>query len=176
MEIVKIDNKIAYYIGRVNNSILIIIVNIPPFKNTDIFLQNLKPLVKEINKEKIIIYIIDPKLENITFREIIKYEAYKDKNKDTAIIDILNFTHISYEELPEEIRSIYEANYKEKLTHLMLVNKEIEHLKQVIEKDKEMIQKYPDDFALKFSLEQLEGRLEELYKEKEEVEKSLEEL
>jgi len=167
MKPVKINNVLAYYIGAVNSSILIIPVNIPPFKDTDIFLENLKPLVREINKERIIIYIINPKLENKAFREIIKYEVYGD------VIDILNFKDISYEELPEGIRDIYEKRFKEKLTHLTFVNEEIRHLKQVIEKDRELLQKYPNDFALKFSLQQLEGRLEELYKEKKEVKKSL---
>ncbi|WP_457641862.1 hypothetical protein [Persephonella sp.] len=46
-----------------------------------------------------------------------------------------------------------------------LTLEEIRHLERVIKEDKELLQKYPDDFALEYSLKQLEARLEKLKEE-----------
>ncbi|WP_029523553.1 hypothetical protein [Persephonella sp. KM09-Lau-8] len=170
MKPVKIDNVLAYYIKEIDGSILIVEENRHFLDCPYTLWENIMPLIKDIDKEKIPIYIARPHFSKK------KYTYHRaDFLKSKENIDVHSGKDLSFEELPEKLKERIKS-IQEKLTHLRLVNEEIQHLKQVIEKDKEMIQKYPKDFALKFSLHQLEGRLEELYKEKEEVEKSLEEM
>lgn len=170
MKQVKIDNVLAYYIGKADDNIIIVEENRHFLDCPYTLWENIMPLVKDIDRERIPIYIVRPNF----FKTKYTYHQV-DFLKNEENIDVHSGKDLSFEELPEKVKEKIKS-IQEKLTHLTLVNEKIRHLKQVIEKDKEMIQKYPNDFALKFSLHQLEGRLEELYKEKEEVEKSLEEI
>ena len=107
MKLIKIENETAYYIGKVNNVILAIVDQINPLEYPYEFGEALYKLSKDINKNKIPVYIDFTKWGGNMFKLI----YLKDKNN----IDVYSGEELSLENIPSHIKSVINKFRKENL-------------------------------------------------------------
>lgn len=168
MKLVKTD-ILAYYIGKVDDSILIIEENRHFLDCPYTLWENIMPLIKDIDKEKIPIYIARPDF----FKK--KYTYHRvDFLKSKENIDVHSGKDLSFEELPEKA--------KERILNIVCILEAIRKLKEknfIIKQDETdvfIMMPHPLEpekeiplftFELDKDLNEMISQLEELIKEEE---------
>ncbi len=169
MRPVKIDNVLAYYIGKTDDNIIIVEENRHFLDCPYTLWENIMPLVKDIDKERIPIYIVRPDF----FKK--NYSCHQvDFLKNDENIDVYSDKDLSFEELPEKV--------KERILNIVCILEAIRKLKEknfIIKQDETdvfIMMPHPLEpekeiplftFELDKDLNEIIFQLEELIKEEE---------